>query len=69
MAQVKVGDKVFSKNGIEFTAEVVAVNGLKVTVEVWNDGDPKRYEISKSLFKEKFDGYWSLPNWSIPYRP
>lgn len=67
MAKVlEVGDYIFSKNGIEFSAEVTAINGSKVEV-TYRDDYEETDIISKSEFKN-FDGeYWDIPNWTCHF--
>jgi hypothetical protein len=63
MNELKVGCEVCTKNDTEFSVEVVKIDGSKVTVSYWNDGEKETTVLRRSLFT--YNQGWDLPNYTI----
>ena len=66
MAEIKVGDHIFSKNNMEFGCSVKAINGSKITVEYVDDYEETQV-VDKSCIAYKKNGLWEAPNWTFQF--
>ncbi len=66
MANVEVGDSIFSKNNMEFNCRVKAVNGNKITV-AYSDNYEETQVVDKSCLTYIEDGEWDAPNWTFQF--
>ena len=61
MAEIKVGDHIFSKNNMEFGCSVKAINGSKITVEYVDEYEETQV-IDKNCLTYMSDGEYEAPN-------
>ena len=61
MAEIKVGDHIFSKNNMEFGCTVKAINGSKITVEYVDDYEETQV-VDKSCLIYMSDGEYEAAN-------
>lgn len=63
---MKIGDEVFSKNGVEFYSEIVAIQGNKVTVK-YNGNYEETNTVDISCFDKMDEDSYQVPNWTFDF--